>query len=206
MGYRQHRAPHRQHSYLAAIGWLLAGLWLLAGCGGLGGPTPTPVPVARPTAAGEAIILLSARGGGMVASPIYNVTNSFPEFALYGDGTAIYRPETGYHQIHLDEAAIQRLIGVAMNVTQFFTLPSSVGPSCCDMPSSDIEVHAAGQSRTVSFSLLEDPATPGADTPERRLARLLKAIADLSREDGPAYQPAGVTLYADGGSPFSDAT
>jgi hypothetical protein len=182
---------------------LLAGLLLLAGCGdtGLGGPTPTPVPVARPTAADAVVIRLSGGGGGMVASPIYNMDSRFPAFVLYGDGRLIYRTGDGFYQTHLDEAAVQRLVGVAVNDARFFTLPSSVGPMCCDMPSSQIEVHAAGQSGSVSFSILDPPSTPGADSDESRLSRLIDAIQALRVETAPAYQPAGVTLYADGGSP-----
>jgi hypothetical protein len=183
---------------------LVSALWL-AGCGGgVLGPTPTPASIAHPTGARDVVIQLRTGGGGPVPSPLYLITDRFPGFTLSGDGTWLYQIGDGYYQTRLDEATIQRLLVMARDEVQFATLDEFLGPTCCDMPNSELTINAAGQSHSVSFSILDEPPTPTAQqTPAQRLARLLAALNDLRRADGPRYEPPGVTLYATGGTPVA---
>ncbi|HUS14702.1 MAG TPA: hypothetical protein VM536_06745 [Chloroflexia bacterium] len=157
-------------------------------------PTSTPVSVPHPTGARDIVIQLGGVSGGMVASRLYNLEDQFPRFTLFGDGTAVYRTETGYYQSRLDEAAMARLLALAVHDVRFFQLSDRIGPACCDMPVSQVAVHADGRDKTVGMSILDDtdPESEGA-----RLGRLLAAIDALRTGKAPAYQPAHVHLYAE---------
>lgn len=166
---------------------LLLGAFLPAACGA--------VPISYPTGAGDTVVRLSATGGGMLPGRLYYLEGQFPPFTLFGDGTLIYTTEGGFYQAHLDDAAIRRLLDLAVNDARFFDLPDFVGPTCCDMPGSGLTITANGQTRTVSMSIL-DENTPN-DSPERRLQRVLAAINALRTGKDAGYTPAGATLHAE---------
>jgi hypothetical protein len=165
---------------------LLLGSLILAACGA--------GPVSHPTGARDIVVRLSATGGGMLPGRLYYYEGQFPPFTLFGDGTLVYAAG-GFYQAHLDEAAIQRLLTLAVNDVHFFDLPDSVGPTCCDMPHSQLIISAGGQTKAVGMSLLDEKTD--SNSPERRLQRLLDALTALQTGQDPAYTPPGATLYAE---------
>src|SRR6188508_1837062 len=178
---------------------LLLSAFLLAACGA--GSTP----ISYPTGAQDIVMRLSATGGGMLPGRLYYFEGQFPPFTLFGDGTLIYSAAGGFYQAHLDDAAMQRLLGLAVNDARFFDLPDFVGPTCCDMPGSGLTITANGRTKNVSMSLLDD--NPSSDSPERRLQRVLGAIDDLRTGKDAVYTPAGATLHVEvaPGDPAPDA-
>ena len=171
----------------AGLWILISALWLAA-CGGT-------APIAHPTGARDVMIRQSGTSGGMVPSRLDNLAGQFPPFTLFGDGRLVYSKDGGLYQAHLDEAAIQKLLALAVNDVRFFDLGPFVGPQCCDMPGSQLSITAAGQTKNVSMSILD---ANGADADSvRRLQRLLAALAALRTGTDPVYTPTGVTLYAE---------
>jgi hypothetical protein len=125
------------------------------------------------------------------------VAKAFPYFTLYGDGTAIYSSQTGYHEIHLDEATMQRLLSVILNEKRFFELDSNLWADGLgtDWATTRVRVGAAGQDYTVEAYGLRFGST-GIETPERqRLSDVAGAIHNLMVDDAPLYQPAAAILY-----------
>src|SRR4051794_35896526 len=100
---------------------ILAVLLLLAACG-LPATVTVPAPIAHPTGAQDIVLQLGGVGGGMVPSRIYDLADRFPRFTLFGDGRVVYRSDTGFYQTHLDEAAISRLLTLAVREVRFFQL------------------------------------------------------------------------------------
>lgn len=161
---------------------------ILAACG-LGGP------VSHPSGAREIVVRLTSPQGGMMPSGLYYHEGQFPAFTLFGDGTLVYTTDGGLYQARLDEAAIQGLLGKAVNDARFFDLGDFVGPTCCDMPGSQLTINAGGQEKTVGLSIIED--TNDTNSPEGRLLRVLNAINVLRTGKDAIYTPAGATIYAE---------
>src|SRR5215212_1317116 len=86
---------------------LMLGAFLVAGCG--------VSPLSYPTGGQDVVVRLSATGGGMLPGRLYYFAGQFPPFTLFGDGRLIYTTENGFYQAHLDDAAIRRLLGRAVN-------------------------------------------------------------------------------------------
>jgi hypothetical protein len=166
---------------------LLAATLILAACG--------TGPVTYSTGGHDVVVRLSGTGGGMLPGRLYYYEGQFPPFTLFGDGTLVYAASGSLYQAHLDAAAIQQLLQVAVNDAHFFDLPDFVGPTCCDMPGSSLTISANGQTRTVSMSLLDE--TTDANSPERRLRRILDALTALQTGHDAVYTPAGATLHAE---------
>jgi hypothetical protein len=165
-------------------------------------PTPTPIPFtpisgAIPHPTGKQDIIVRLDGGVGFIPSLYSYLYEFPDFTLYGDGTAIYGGENGYHQMHLDEAAIQRLLDALLNKQRFFGLDSALpmpnGRMVTDAGTTTVRVGAAGQDYTVGASALAHGGTPA----RRRLTEIARTIRDLMVDDAPFYQPAAAILYRD---------
>ncbi|HMA37168.1 MAG TPA: hypothetical protein VKY74_22120 [Chloroflexia bacterium] len=153
--------------------------------------------IPHPAGGHDIVIQISGGVGGMVP-PIYIQASRFPGFTVFGDGTLIYRAGKGFYQSRLDEAALQRLLTLAVDDVHFFTLDQFNGPPCCDMPSTNVTLAADGQRRSVSVTFAEETTTPtGSESSVHRLGRLLTALNALRSETAPAYLPAGVTIYAE---------
>jgi hypothetical protein len=167
---------------------LLISTLTLAACG-FGGP------VAHATGARDIVVRLTSPQGGMLPAGLYYHEGQFPAFTLFGDGTLVYATNGGLYQARLDEAAIQRLLGVAVNDARFFDLGDFVGPTCCDMPGSQLTINAGGKEKTVGLSIIED--TSDGNSPEGRMLRLINAINALRTGKDQIYTPAGATVYAE---------
>jgi hypothetical protein len=177
--------PTKRHYWGALL--LLLGTLILTACGS--------APVSYATGARDTVVRLSGTGGGMLPGRLYYYEGQFPPFTLFGDGTLVYAAQGGLYQAHLDDAAIQKLLQLAVNDAHFFDLPDFVGPTCCDMPGSSLTISANGQTKTVSMSLLDE--TTDANSPERRLRRILDALTPLQTGHDPTYTPAGAMLHAE---------
>jgi hypothetical protein len=176
-------------------------------------PPPTRAPVTpitgdipHPTGARDIVVQLNEGYG--YEPDLYIRMAEYPDFTLYGDGTAIYRNPSGYHQARLDPAAVQGLLRLALNDLRFLELPADNGLpgdlNVTDLPTATIRVAAAGQDYTVGAyalgidlaQLTQAAITPEpADAPRSRLLRLEQAIRALMADTAPAYAPAAVTLY-----------
>jgi hypothetical protein len=137
-------------------------------------------------------LLVQMRAGGGLVTPLDARLDSFPAFTLYGDGTTIYPGGYQYYQGHLDDAAIQRLLSLAMYDAGFFSLPANVGPTVMDAGSITIQITTAAQSRQVSMSSVNDSN----DGAVARLRRVSDAIDALHRSADAAYVPPAVLLYS----------
>src|SRR5262249_50447759 len=100
----------KRHGWGALL--LLISPLILAACGA--------GPVSHPTGARDIILRQSGTGGGMLPGRLYYYEGQFPPFTLFGDGTLVYTGNGGFYQAHLDEAAIQRLLTLAVNDVHFF--------------------------------------------------------------------------------------
>src|SRR5947209_8553052 len=92
---------------------LVGGLFMLLGlvptaCGG-------PSSVAHGPRLSDILVQVSYVGGGMSASRLDYLTGRFPAFSLRGDGTLLYAKDGTIYRGRLDEAGIQRLLGLAVN-------------------------------------------------------------------------------------------
>lgn len=170
---------------------VLAVLAVLAGGVALGGLASRRTERVAYTHEPGVVIVRLQMGGGMV-QPLVARQESFPPFTLYGDGTTIYRVGSSYFQGRLDEAAIQRLLGLAVEDVRFFDLAERIGPVVYDAGSTGMRVNAAGRDHTVSMSSVGGEN----DADVRRLERLVTAIDALRTGADPAYVPAVVLLFA----------
>jgi hypothetical protein len=161
---------------------------VLAACG-------APATVGHPTGVADVLVQLTYIGGGMSPSRLDYLTWRFPQFSLRGDGTLLYGKDGTIYQGRLDEAAIQRLLALAVNDVRFGDLPDFVGPQCCDMPGTSLSVNTTDLHKTITMSIMDDKSD--SNSPEARLRRLLAALDALSTGQDPVYQPAGVTLFAE---------
>jgi hypothetical protein len=152
-------------------------------------------PISYPTGGRDIVVRLSGTGGGMLPGRLYYFAGQFPPFTLFGDGTLVYTTDSGFYQAHLDDAAIRQVLDRAVNDARFFDLPDFVGPTCCDMPSSQITITANGQTKSVSMSILEE--TANGDSPEQRLQRVLEVINALRTSKDAIYTPTGATLHVE---------
>jgi hypothetical protein len=126
---------------------------------------------------------------------------SYPTLTLYGDGRLVYHTYKGYYQAHLDEAAVQRLLILAVNEVRFFDLdPYYALPNVYDAPSTRVRVSAIGRTYTSGGQALGYVDESTTVEPRRRLLRLVNALIDLMVEGGAPYVPARVALYAEGGT------
>ncbi len=159
-------------------------------------PPFTPIRGAIPHPTGKQDIVVQYNMVGFMYTGL--ITKAFPYFTLYGDGTAVYSSQTGYHEIHLDAAAMQRLLSMILNEKRFFELDFDLQPAHglgTDLATTTVRVVAAGQDYTVAAYGLRF-ATAGIETPERqRLSDVAGAIRNLMMDNAPLYQPAAAILY-----------
>lgn len=175
----------RQHVLGGVFGIMVL---LLAACG-------APANIGHPTRLADVLVQLTYIGGGMSPSRLDYLTGRFPQFSLRGDGTLLYGKDGTIYQGHLDEAAIQRLLALAVNDVRFGDLPDFVGPECCDMPGTSLSITTTYLHKTITMSIMDDKTD--SNSPEARLRRLLSALDALSTGQDPVYQPAGVTLFVE---------
>ncbi|MBI3751285.1 MAG: hypothetical protein HY263_06465 [Chloroflexi bacterium] len=140
---------------------------LLAGCasgpGGSPGPSASAGAITHPSGATELVLRVFV-GGGFVP-PGYFATEA-PAFSLYGDGTVIFREASDaspsstdaivrgqpFLQVRLSEAAVQALLGSALDVgglraaREEYTLPVA------DAPTTTFTIDAGGLRKQVSVN------------------------------------------------------
>lgn len=192
---------------------LLAAALGLAACGPSGAnPQPTASPTAAPTArasglahptGAKEIVLRFDEAGGFV--PVEWLAAHVPWFTLYGDGRAVFvsaptvvepAPDgvmTGIplRTARLSEAQIQDLLlfaltegGLALARTEY------QNPLVADAPSTIFEIHADGDSRTVTIVALGMDAEPGPDSAiKAAFVKLAELLRDFDKGGSLGSQP-----------------
>ena len=154
-------------------------------------PTASPEGLAHPTGATE-IVLRADEAGGFV--PVEWMTAHVPYFTLYGDGRVVFvstssttepRPDgvmTGMpiRTAVLSERQVQDLLVFALRDGGLAVARADYqNPMVADAPTTVFEIHADGDSKTVSIMALGMEGEPGPDTAIK--AAFLK-LAELLRD------------------------
>ena len=212
------RTPTSRLRLLAAI----AGLLLVAGCGGAdpvapGGSTTTPPSTqagALEHATGPTGIVLRVTAGGGFMPVEFNL-RSLPSYTLYGDGTAI-RPVvttvgvavapniTPLETIKLDEADIQSLLGQAKSAGLLNAATIDYGEmgalGVSDMPTTSVVLNADGTTVTHNaYGLTFAPTDPPAGTLTRAqldARAALRGFVALTEQQDPNATPYTPTRLA----------
>src|SRR5690348_405738 len=180
----------------APLRWIVVGVGLLAVLLALVLGGRHNGPIAHPVGVHDIVIQLQT-GGGMEPR-LEAMADTFPVLTLYGDGTLIYHMSGAYQQTRLDEAAMQRLLHVALDDVAFFNLPSSLADvEVYDAPGTSVTVNADGRAHAVSAMALGFGDDAGHDDQRSRLLQLVQALGALEDDQAPAYVPAAVRLYAE---------
>jgi hypothetical protein len=168
-------------------------------------PTATPAGLAHPTGANE-IILRADEAGGFV--PVEWMAAHVPYFTLYGDGRVVFvssstvvepSPDgvmTGspLRATTLSEAQIQDLLMFALADGGLAAARADYqNPFVADAPSTIFEVHADGDSKTVTIVALGMEGEPDADTAIKaafmKLAELLRDFDKGGSLGSAPYEP-----------------
>jgi hypothetical protein len=192
-------------------------------------PTPDQTPDQTPTATFEHptgatdVILRIEWGGGFV--PMQTIATQMPQFTLYGDGTAVFRPLPDVNGInfnepsppfltgHMSEDAVQALLDFALHDGGLANAMTNYDyPGVADAGTTMFTINARGVDKQVSVYALYDSTNEGPDQGERdALNRLQQRLNNFETEaragaadsvtsyDPDAYK---AVLFADtGGSP-----
>ncbi len=157
-------------------------------------PTATPEGLAHPTGANE-IILRADETGGFV--PVEWIAAHVPYFTLYGDGRVVFVSNatvvtpsaddviTGspVRTATLSEAQIQDLLVFALAEGGLAAARTDYqNPLVADAPSTIFEIHADGDSKTVSVAALGMVGEPDADTAIKgAFMKLAESLRDFDR-------------------------
>jgi hypothetical protein len=156
--------------------------------GGSAASAVTPVSSGDPALDAERILLQMDVSPGFVPEVVRQL--STPSFTLYGDGTAIYRPQGGtfdapppLQQAQLSEAQIEALIGFALGAGGIAAADAVYDDMfVTDQPTTIFLLDAYGVDKTVSvYALGFPPLEPGPNDAD--LARLTRLGATLSDFD-----------------------
>lgn len=193
-------------------------------------PSATPAGLTHPTGADE-IVLRFDQSGGFV--PVEWMAAHVPYFTLYGDGRVVFvststmvePPPDGVltnppiRTATLSEAQVQDLLLFALTEGGLAAARADYqNPFVADAPTTVFEIHADGDSRTVSIAALGMEGEPDADTAiKAAFMKLAELLRDFDRGGSLAsapYEPAayrGVLNDASGalgvrvrGWPWSD--
>ena len=181
-------------------------------------PEPTASPdqtppgsIDHPTGATD-VVLRMEWGGGFV--PMQTFVTQMPQFTLYGDGTAVFRPlpdPTGadfrtpsapFLTGHLSEDAVQALLAFALHDGGLAIAKTSYDyPGIADASSTIFTVDAGGVDKTVSAYALFESTNDGPDQADREALNSLQmrlnafetearngAVANVSDYDPAAYK------------------
>jgi hypothetical protein len=190
---------------LAACGATASGTARPADTAPTPAPTSTPAGLAHPTGAKE-IILRADEAGGFV--PVEWMAAHVPYFTLYGDGRVVFvssstvvepSPDgvmTGspLRTATLSEAQIQDLLMFALADGGLAAARADYqNPFVADAPSTIFEVHADGDSKTVTIVALGMEGEPDADTAIKaafmKLAELLRDFDKGGSLGSAPYEP-----------------
>ncbi len=177
-----HTRPRARRTLLAAS---LLGLMAV---GGGSASAVTPVSSGDPALEADQILLQMDVCCGFVPEVVRQL--SMPTFTLYGNGTAIYRPQGGtfdapppLQQAQLSEAQIEELIGFALGAGGIAAADATYDNRfVTDQPTTTFTLDEFGVDKTVSvYALGFPPPEPGPNDEE--LARLTRLGATLSDFD-----------------------
>jgi hypothetical protein len=171
-------------------------------------PTATPEGLAHPTGANE-IILRADEGGGFV--PVEWIAAHIPYFTLYGDGRVVFVSNsttitpsadnviTGspIRTATLSEAQIQDLLVFALAEGGLAAARKDYqNPLIADAPTTTFEIHADGDSKTVSVVELGMEGEPDADTAIKgAFMKLADSLRDFDRGGSLGSAPYEPTAY-----------
>jgi len=176
---------------LSACGATASGTTLPVDVGPTAAPTATPEGLVHPTGPREIILRLDETGGFV---PVEWMAAHVPYFTLYGDGRVVFvstssivepSPDgvmTGspLRTATLSEAQIQDLLLFALADGGLAAARAEYqNPFVADVPTTVFEIHADGDSKTVSVVALGMDPEPGPDTAIK--AAFMK-LADLLRD------------------------
>jgi hypothetical protein len=193
--------PHPHSFHTAAV---VAALVVLAGCSALRGPGSTPAPtltvatdppptasatprasstghatyISHPTGATD-VVLRAEWGGGLV--PMQFFVTQAPQFTLYGDGTAVFRPLPDvkgqafneplppFLTGHMSEDAIQEMLDYALHDGGLATAKTSYDyPNIADAGTTNFTITVGGVDKQVSAYALVEGASDGPDAQDRQ--------------------------------------
>ncbi len=168
-------------------------------------PSPTPTGIAHPTGADE-IVLRYDEAGGFV--PVEWMSAHVPYFTLYGDGRVVFVSTTAIVEptpdgvvtsmpvrtAVLSEEQVQDLLVFALRDGGLAVARADYqNPMVADAPSTVFEIHADGDTKTVSIMALGMDADPGPDTAIksafRKLAELLRDFDKGGSLGSAPYRP-----------------
>jgi hypothetical protein len=168
-------------------------------------PTTLPGALAHPTGAREVILRFDEAGGFV---PVEWMAAHVPYFTLYGDGRVVFvstsstvepTPDgvvTGMpiRTAVLSEQQIQDLLVLALRDGGLAAARTDYqNPLVADAPTTEFEVHADGDSKTVSIAALGMEGEPGPDTAIKaaflKLAGLLRDFDKGGTLGSAAYAP-----------------
>lgn len=173
-------------------------VFLLTGCGSLGGATGGPV--SYTPGAGQVLIRLVDAAGNIAPS-----LNAVPEWELYGDGTLLYQSQGSSSdkllQAQLQPTDIAHILDVVVNQDSFFADTKSLyGKMIPDLGHLVLTVNAAKQQKTVS--LFEEEGVPSEDQHMFSVLHFLQSSQPASSH--PYTAPGAVVLvlpYSAGSTP-----
>jgi hypothetical protein len=164
---------------------------VVAACGAAGGsptsatPSATPDGITHPTGATEVVLRFDEAGGFV---PVEFFAAHVPYFTLYGDGTVVFVSSaqaavpapngvstgSSIRTARMSETQVQSLLEFALRDGGLAIARTDYpNPNVADAATAVFEIHAAGDSKTVSVMALGLGGEPGAD------AAVLGALARL---------------------------
>jgi hypothetical protein len=203
-------------STLTSLALVVAAALFVAACGAASGspspstpaPTATPSGIAHPTGVDE-IVLRYDVGGGFV--PIEFFAAHVPQFTLYGDGTVVFvsnaassepapnGPSLGpvLRTARLAESQVQSLLEFALRDGALAIARTEYqNPNVADAPTTTFEIHADGDTKTVSVMALGLDAQSGPDVAIlTALGRLADRLGNFDQGGSLASNPYVPTAY-----------